>query len=1086
MRRVTAIVLLTSLSAILAAQAPSKWNVQDPFGPTTPVSFETSEGTWMNLDVSPDGRRIVFDLLGDIYVMPIEGGTATRITGGPAFEMQPRFNPDGSRIAYTSDRDGLWNIWTMSPDGSNTRQVSKEARWFINSPTWSPDGQAIYARRHFVTTRSLGAGEVWMYHASGSDGLQVTRRESEQKDAGEPAISPDGRYLYYSKDVTPGTLFEYNKDPNGIIFSIIRRDLATGREQPFVSRPGGSVTPRPSPDGRHLAFIRRVRLGSQLFLRNLATGEQFPVFDKLDKDLQEAWTVHGVYPQYAWTPDNRHIVIWGQGKIWKVDVNARKGVEIPFTARVEQTITPAVRFPIRVHEDQFPVRMLRDVTVSPDGSQVAFSALGRVYARPASGGEPRPVSEASEDPLSDPFELDPAWSSDGRRLVFTTWHDRDLGRVVTYDIASRTTRSIVTAPGHYTEPSFSADGRWVTYRKTGTDLIRSDAGVAEPGLYIVSADGVIAPRLVRESGFEPQFDPSGSRLFFREQRAQFVLASVDLNGGDEVVHFQSANATDIVPSPDGKWIAFHERWRLYVMPFARTGRPIDVGPRVTGMPVAQVSRDAGFFLHWSGDSRRVHWSLGPELFTRDLQRTFTFLGAGIDKADEPEAKGVAIGFPAKADVPQSAVAFTNARIVTMAQAAGAPAVIENGTVVIERNRIVAVGPNGRVAIPSGAQRIDARGKTIVPGFIDAHAHVPAGSDGIAARESWPLLANLAFGVTTLHDPSNDLELVFANAELIRAGLMVGPRLYSTGRILYGAETNFRAPVDTYDDALSHMRRLKAVGAWSAKSYNQQRRDARQMLLKAARELEMNVVPEGGSLYYMNTTHVQDGHTTVEHNLPVPVLYNDIVTLFAKSGVAYTPTLIVSYGGLSGEFYWYQHTNVWEHERLLQFVPREIVDPRVATTRDGARGRLRPRDRVTERQTSERRRRPGEHGRARSAPGTWRALGDVDAGPRRDDADGGAPDGDHQSCQIARPGQGARLDRGGQARGPRGARSQPAGEHPQQRLGPWSDGQRALLRLAAQPCRGEEQATASLVPGALSASSRAFARRSLRRAFLDGT
>ena len=215
----------------------------------------------------------------------------------------------------------------------------------------------------------------------------------------------------------------------------------------------------------------------------------------------------------------------------------------------------------------------------------------------------------------------------------------------------------------------------------------------------------------------------------------------------------------------------------------------------------------------------------------------------------------------------------------------------------------------------------------MPGFIDAHAHVGAEGAGIPTRTAWPLMANLAFGVTTLHDPSNDLEMVFANSEMIRAGLKLGPRLYSTGRILYGAETNFKAFVDTYDDALAHVRRLKALGAWSVKSYNQQRRDARQMIMKAARELNMNVVPEGGSLYNMNVTHVQDGHTTVEHNLPVPNLYNDIVSIFAKSGVGYTPTLIVAYGALNGEFYWYQHMDVWAHERLMQFTPRDVVDPR---------------------------------------------------------------------------------------------------------------------------------------------------------------
>ena len=914
--------------ALLTAQSTSKWNVQEPFGPTQEVEFTTSEGTWMNVDVSPDGRQLVFDLLGDIYVLPIGGGAAARVLGGAAFEMQPRFSPDGTRIAFTSDRDGLWNIWTAKVDGSDLRQISREARWFVNSPTWAPDGQTIYARRHFVTTRSLGAGEVWMYHASGpSDGLPVTQRENQQKDVGEPAVSPDGRFLYFSKDITPGALFEYNKDPNGVIFAVMRRNLSTGREAAFVNRPGGSVTPRPSPDGRSLAFIRRVRLGSQLFVKNLETGAETPVFSRLDKDLQEAWTVHGVYPQYAWTPDSRRLVIWGQGKLWSVDVAGRNGVEIPFTAQVKQTITPAARFPVTVHEDEFPVRMLRDVAVSPDGSQIAFHALGRLYLRPRSGGQPARLTSSSAEAATEPFELDPSWSPDGRQIVFTTWHDDRLGRVTIVDVASRAVRDVVTTPGHYIEPSFSPDGRWVTYRKTTSDGTRSDAGTAEPGLYVAAADGSSPPRLVREGGTEPQFDHTGTRLYFREQRAQFVLASVDLTGRDEMVHFQSPNATDIVPSPDGQWIAFHERWRVYVAPFARTGRAIDLGPRAGGMPVAQISRDAGFFLHWSGDSRRVHWSLGPELYTRDLQRTFAFLGGGIERADEPETRGVPIGFTARADVPATILALTGARIVTMSQSSTVPAVIENGTVIVERHRIAAVGPSNRVTIPANAQRIDMRGKTIVPGFIDAHAHVGGEGDGIPAQRTWPLLANLAFGVTTLHDPSNDLEMVFANAEMIRAGLKTGPRLYSTGRILYGAETPFRAEVNSYDDALSHLRRLKAVGAWSAKSYNQQRRDARQMLLKAARELQMNVVPEGGSLYYMNATHIMDGHTTVEHNIPVPVLYNDIITLFARSGVAYTPTLIVSYGSLSGEFYWYQNTNVWENERLLQFVPRDVIDPR---------------------------------------------------------------------------------------------------------------------------------------------------------------
>ena len=246
--------------------------------------------------------------------------------------------------------------------------------------------------------------------------------------------------------------------------------------------------------------------------------------------------------------------------------------------------------------------------------------------------------------------------------------------------------------------------------------------------------------------------------------------------------------------------------------------------------------------------------------------------------------------------------------------------------------------------------------------------------------------------------------MFTNAELIRTGAKLGPRLFSTGTILYGAETPFKAVVETYDDALSHLRRQKAAGAISVKSYNQQRRDSRQMLVKAARELEMLVVPEGGSLLYMNQTHVLDGHTGVEHSLPVPRIYKDTIELFAKSKSGYTPTLIVGYGGLSGEYYWYQHTNVWENEQLLRFTPREVVDAR------SRRRMMAPMDDFNHvliaqgREADRRRRRHGAARRPRPAAGARRALGAVDAAAGRDDADGGAARRDDRRRALPRHGR----------------------------------------------------------------------------------
>jgi len=182
-------------------------------------------------------------------------------------------------------------------------------------------------------------------------------------------------------------------------------------------------------------------------------------------------------------------------------------------------------------------------------------------------------------------------------------------------------------------------------------------------------------------------------------------------------------------------------------------------------------------------------------------------------------------------------------------------------------------------------------------------------------------------VTTLHDPSNDTAEIFSHSEMAKAGLVVAPRIFSTGTILYGAKAPFKADINSLDDALFHLKRMKAVGAISVKSYNQPRRDERQQVIEAARQTGMMVVPEGGSLYEHNMTIVVDGHTGVEHTIPVQRAYEDTLQLWSGTKVGYTPTLIVGYGGLWGENYWYAKTNVWEDKRLMTFVPRRIVDAR---------------------------------------------------------------------------------------------------------------------------------------------------------------
>ena len=320
------------------------WDVTVQYGSADTVTFSVNEGSWMNLDVSPDGTEIVFDMLGDIYKMPITGGEATLLSGGLPFEVQPRFSPDGSKISFTSDRGAGDNIWVMNRDGSEPRQVTKEMFRLLNNAVWSPDGNYLIARKHFTSRRSLGAGEMWMYHISGGDGIQLTKRKNDQQDAGEPVMSPDGKYLYFSEDMSGGSTFQYNKDPNTQLYFVRRYDFEKGKLTNFIARQGGSVRPQISPDGGYLAFVRRVRSKSVLYLHQFSTGEEWPVYDGLNRDQQETWAIFGLYPNFSWTPDSKEIVIWAKGKIWRIDITTKAATEIPFTVNAELSLAKAIRY----------------------------------------------------------------------------------------------------------------------------------------------------------------------------------------------------------------------------------------------------------------------------------------------------------------------------------------------------------------------------------------------------------------------------------------------------------------------------------------------------------------------------------------------------------------------------------------------------------------------------------------------------------------------------------------------------------------------------------------------------------------------
>ena len=899
----------------------TEWNVADPgmgFNYKT-HSFTTDEGTWMNLDVSPDGQTIVFDMLGDIYTMPITGGKAKVIRSGIPFEIQPRFSPDGTKISFTSDACGGDNIWVMDADGENAKQITKEDFRLLNNAVWMPDGNYLIARKHFTSGRSLGAGELWQYHQTGGSGLQLTERKNDQQDVNEPWVSADGKYLYYSEDMYPGGFFKYNKDPNSQIYVIKRYNFNDGTTETITGGPGGAARPTVSPDGLKLAFVKRVREKSVLYIHDLETGEEWPVYDQLNKDQQEAWAIFGVYPNFDWMPNNKELVFWSGGKINKINIENQQASIIPFTADVKIDLAETVHTKSPVAQDMVTSKVIRDAVTSPDGKFLVFNALGYIWRKELPNGTPKRLTTGTD------FEFEPTISPDGSTIAYVSWNDLEKGAIFMIPAQGGTPTKLTSSKAIYRTPSFSRNGQMLAFRKESGNADQGFSFTKKPGIYTINKSGT-NENFVINKGENPTFSSDGKRIFLQTGGTYFgnltkKLISVNLNGNDEQEHLISKYANHIVPSPDNKWVAFSNLHKVYIAPLVTNGKPITLDGKSNSVPVQQIAKDAGVNIHWAANSQKVMWTLGDEYFSNTLNEKFTFLPGASETPSEMPTSGIKIGVTVPTDTPIGKIAFTNARIITMK----GDEVMGSGTIIIEGNKIIGIGQ--KIGIPADAKVYDATGKTIMPGLVDAHAHIGAFRSGIPSQQNWQFMANLAYGVTTAHDPSANTETVFTLSELQKTGSLVGPRLFSTGFILYGADGDFKAVINNLEDARSSIRRTKAFGAKSVKSYNQPRREQRQQVLQAAREEGINVVPEGGSTFYHNMTMVIDGHTGVEHNIPVAPVYKDVLEVWGKSGTGYTPTLIVNYGGLNGEYFYYQRDNVWENEKLLTFSPRAVIDSR---------------------------------------------------------------------------------------------------------------------------------------------------------------
>lgn len=929
----------------LVAQEPAKDAAKKkpglPLKPARKLDFTTDEGTWLSVDVSPDGKTIVFDMLGDLYTIPITGGEAKAITTGMAFDSQPQFSPDGKMIAFTSDRDGADNLWVANADGSGAKQLSKDQRADFISPSWTPDGEFVLVSRN---PEGLGTHEIWMYDIHGGSGVQVTKsaatpttpRNQRHNDLGAVA-SPDGRYFYFARRAGP---FSYNV--TFPLWQIVRRDRITGDEDTITSEPESAFRPILSPDGKLLIYGTRVEQHTGLRLRDLQTGEERWLKYPVQRDDQESRATRDVLPGYAFTPDGKDVIAFFGGKINRIQVATGESSVVPFTAHVSLDLGPRLHYESYVDEGPVKARLIQQPVESPDGKRLAFSSLTHLYEMDIPGGKPERLADGAVR------EYMPAWSPDGQYIAYVTWSAENGGQIWKRRAdGSGQPEQLTHVSAYYQNPEWSPDGdRIVALRasrqqrlealggfggQTGMDLVWIPSTGGDATL-IVPARGVGHPHFTTDKERIYVYSPQGLQSFRwdgTDRRTHLKVVGKNLTGTP-----QPPPAQDVRMSPDGHHALALVNGQLYILAVPVTGGEApSVNISSPSVPVKKLTDVGADSFAWADGGKTITWSLGASFFRQPLS-TVTFdtparpegagNGANSNEAAEkpktkepPKYEEIAVDIEAPRYTPKGTVALRGARIITMR----GNEVIADGDIVITDNRIVAVGKHGSITIPSGAKTFDVRGATIMPGLVDVHAHWTEIRRGVLDLESWPFLANLAYGVTTGRDPQTGSNDTFAYQDLIDMGEMPGPRAFSTGPGIF-SNNDFQS----LDEAVNVVTKYKKYYRTNTvKSYMVGNRKQREWMIEACQQNEMMPTTEGALDLKLDLTHAIDGFSGNEHALPIVPLYKDVVEVFGKSGISYTPTLLVAYGGPWAENYFYETTEVHNDPKLRRFLPHNVLD-----------------------------------------------------------------------------------------------------------------------------------------------------------------
>ncbi|MFY7900208.1 MAG: amidohydrolase family protein [Chitinophagaceae bacterium] len=957
-----------------------------PLKPSRTISFNTKEGSWMSLDVSPDGKTIVFDLMGDIYTMPTNGGKASFVTKGLAYDVHPRFSPDGKKILFISDRSGADNVWYIDTEKKDTVQLTADQNQYFPSACWTPDGNYI------VYSKGRRVPKLFMVHKKGGSGTQLIDAPAALKTI-DPATSADGKKIYYSYRIGA---WNYNaKLPQ---YQIGMYDRSNAKTTSITSRYGSAFTPTLSKDGKWLVYGTRYEDKTGLVLRNLQTSEEKWVAYPVQRDEQESIAPLGVLPAMAFSPDSKYLYTAFGGKIQQIAIDGSGIKEIPIDVDVQLELGPQLDFKYPISDTAYQLAtQIRDAIPSPDGKKLAFTVLNRLYVMDYPNGSPKRITN------HDFTEAQPTWSPDGNTLAFTTW-TADGGDIYTVNATGNNLRKLTQQKGLYQQLAYNVTGDKIVCLKSSVRVFKESFGPGYDGneeelVWINNSDGTVYTIDKSLNRYNPHFiQKQPDRIYLTNGNGDLV--SIKWDGTDEkkLLHFTGITTYGSIPSVKGRpdpesmkcilienhdqdqerevtkptpasWITIAPTGDkalvqvnndIYVVTVPETGKleNISVADAANAdFPAKKVTEMGGEFPYWQQDGQKVHFSLGSTHFVYDVAYAQFFDDSLKDakklnakriedstarlladtllkqKADaekkirdsiaakngtnkvaiaktEPSYKAVEnqVKVYFKKATPNGLVLLRGARIITMK----GDEVFENGDILIENNRIKSVAK--KITAPSGAKIINVSGKTIVPGFIDPHAHMwPNWS--IHKNQIWIYATNLAYGVTTTRDPQTATTDVLTYSDMVDAGMMAGPRIYSTGP---GVGYWFYNIKDSAQAESVLMQYSKYFNTKYIKMYLTGNRKQRQWIIQAAKNQSIMPTTEGGLDFKLDMTQILDGYPGHEHALPIYPLYKDVFTFIAKSKTIVTPTLLVSYGGPFAENYYWATENPYHDKKVQHF------------------------------------------------------------------------------------------------------------------------------------------------------------------------